>query len=405
MTPEPDDYLLVGGGLQNTLIALALVAERPTARFTLVERGPRLGGNHLWCFHAGDLSERARRFVDPLVVYRWSQYEVRFPERERVVPEPYAGITSERLHEAAMATLQAHPRARVLLDTAVTEVEAHSVRLASGEQLRGRVVMDARGPEALGASGRSGYQKFVGLEVLAPAHGRQWPVLMDARVPQVDGFRFFYVLPLDRDRVLLEDTYFSDDPSLDRVGLRAGILEYAARAGLRVTAVEREEHGVLPLPLRAGSRPASSSPIRGGYAGGWFHPTTGYSLPLAVRLAEHVAGHDPDATFGADWQVLVREQQRQFRFCAFLNDLLFSYWRPEQRWQVLQRFYALPVASIRRFYAMELSYGDRARLLCGRPPGGMSLRRVRPEPSLTPERSGVPSTTRGPSHSSPGVNP
>ena len=36
-------------------------------------------------------------------------------------------------------------------------------------------------------------------------------VVMDATVPQEDGFRFVYALPLDPDRVLVEDTYFSDD--------------------------------------------------------------------------------------------------------------------------------------------------------------------------------------------------
>ncbi len=49
------DYALVGGGLQNGLLALALRAARPAARLALVERGATLGGNHTWCFHAGDL--------------------------------------------------------------------------------------------------------------------------------------------------------------------------------------------------------------------------------------------------------------------------------------------------------------------------------------------------------------
>ena len=39
---------LIGGGLQNGLIALATLAARPSARIALFERGPTLGGNHLW---------------------------------------------------------------------------------------------------------------------------------------------------------------------------------------------------------------------------------------------------------------------------------------------------------------------------------------------------------------------
>ena len=47
---------------------------------------------------------------------------------------------------------------------------------------------------------------------------------MDATVPQVDGYRFFYVLPLAPDRLLVEDTYFSDSTHLDVAQLRTEML-------------------------------------------------------------------------------------------------------------------------------------------------------------------------------------
>ncbi|MET0410020.1 MAG: lycopene cyclase family protein, partial [Polyangiaceae bacterium] len=54
----------------------------------------------------------------------------------------------------------------------------------------------------------------------------------------------------------------------------------------------------------------------------------------------------------------------------------FSAFAPAERFHVLERFYRLPEATIRRFYALELSSADRARILCGRPPSGLSLKRV-----------------------------
>ena len=71
---------------------------------------------------------------------------------------------------------------------------------------------------------------------------------MDATVPQDDGFRFVYVLPLAEDRVLVEDTCFSDTDILDREALRARALAYAREKGLGPFEVVREEEGVLPLP-------------------------------------------------------------------------------------------------------------------------------------------------------------
>ena len=58
------DYLLIGGGLQNALIALAVLTRDPEARVCLVERGATLGGNHLWCFHGLDLSEAGQALLE-----------------------------------------------------------------------------------------------------------------------------------------------------------------------------------------------------------------------------------------------------------------------------------------------------------------------------------------------------
>ena len=88
------DYLLVGGGLGNALIALALFETRPRARVALVEQHGALGGNHVWCFHAGDVDATAQPFVSRLVGTRWPRYDVRFPELTRTLEEPYAAVRS-----------------------------------------------------------------------------------------------------------------------------------------------------------------------------------------------------------------------------------------------------------------------------------------------------------------------
>jgi lycopene beta-cyclase len=53
---------------------------------------------------------------------------------------------------------------------------------------------------------------------------------------------------------------------------------------------------------------------------------------------------------------------------------LFRWFAPEHRYHVLERFYRLPEPTIRRFYALELTALDRARILVGRPPRGLSWR-------------------------------
>jgi lycopene beta-cyclase len=54
---------------------------------------------------------------------------------------------------------------------------------------------------------------------------------------------------------------------------------------------------------------------------------------------------------------------------------MFRAYPPPSRWNVLERFYReMPEDTIRRFYALDMTVGDRARLLLGRPPRGFSLR-------------------------------
>ena len=370
------DYLLIGGGLQNALIALAVLTRDPEARVCLVERGATLGGNHLWCFHGLDLSEAGQALLAPLVVRRWDSYSVRFPSFERRLDTPYAAVSSERLAEHVVDVFATKLRSRLILGRSAMRVEATSATLNDGEILHARVVIDARGPEAHAREHIIGYQKFVGLELeLERPTELSEPIVMDASVRQDDGFRFVYTLPLGPNRVLVEDTYFADGPELNVGLLRNRALAHAHDLGLVVAGIAREETGVLPLPSAARAT-APSSPWQAGYAGGWFHPTTGYSFPIAARLALHVASTTPETLFGESYDVLAREHARQRRYACLLNRLLFQAVPPEARRNVLERFYQLPERSIARFYALSTTAFDRARILCGRPPHGLSLGRA-----------------------------
>ncbi|MEO8905304.1 MAG: lycopene beta-cyclase CrtY [Polyangiaceae bacterium] len=376
MSPHSFDYLLIGGGLQNALIALAVLGRGTGARVCLVERGPAVGGNHLWCFHGSDLSAAGQALVAPLVVKRWDGYSVRFPSFERRLDSPYSAVSSERLAERVRDVFATHPEAELVLGRTALSVDAHSASLDDGRTVHARIVIDARGPEAHSGAHVIGYQKFVGLELeLEAPCAFSEPIVMDATVAQHDGYRFVYALPLSPTRVLIEDTYFADGPELNAPLLRQRALDYAQTLGLGPSRVVREERGVLPLP--GATLPTRiGSPWLAGYAGGWFHPTTGYSFPIAARLALHVAATQPESLFDPPFDALAREHARQQRYACLLNRLLFRAVPPEARRNVLERFYQLPEASIARFYALSTTAFDRARILCGRPPRGLSVGRA-----------------------------
>jgi lycopene beta-cyclase len=294
---------------------------------------------------------------------------VRFPRRRRRIGQSYHSIRSERLDRVVRERLGPQ---RLRLGAGICGVEAGGVALEGGERVAGAVI-DARGAGDLGAL-ELGWQKFLGVEYrFERPHGILRPMIMDATVPQLDGYRFVYLLPFSETELLVEDTYYSDGPELDLGASRERIAAYLFENGLPAAEAVREEVGVLPVAiggdiealLRGGGGPAKI-----GMRGGFFHPTTGYSLPDAVRVASLIAAQprlDGETLRGVT-ENEARLLWRRRGFYRLLNKMLFRAAEPSQRYKVLERFYGLSPALIGRFYAGETSALDKLRILSGRPP-------------------------------------
>jgi lycopene beta-cyclase len=362
------DLILVGAGLANGLIAWRLKTARPDLRILVLEQADSVGGNHTWSFHDSDLTADQRTWIAPLVAHRWEGYDVTFPALTRTLGGGYNSIASTDFARIVQAALGDALR----LNAPVTDITPTSVTLA-GTVLTAGAVIDGRGVKA-SASMALGYQTFLGQEVrLAAPHGLQRPVIMDATVAQGAGYRFVYVLPFGPDTLLIEDTHYVDQGYLDPATLRANIAAYARAHGWDIVALLREERGALPITL-AGDidafwRERAGQPCAGLRAG-LFHPTTGYSLPHAVRLAQRIAllkDLSAPALFAAIRAEASAEWRRQ-GFFRLLNRMLFLAGRPDARWRVMQRFYHLQAPLIQRFYAGTLTLFDKLRLVSGKPP-------------------------------------
>jgi lycopene beta-cyclase len=365
------DLILVGGGLASGLAALRLAERRPALRVAIVEAARCIGGDHIWSSFDADLTDEQRAWTHALYVRRWSGYEVRFPGYRRHLALGYASARSDRLDAAVRAAV---PAERLLTGASATSVSAGRVTLADQRVLTARVVVDGRGQMASDALDLA-WQKFIGHEIRTERpHGLDAPIVMDASVGQIDGYRFVYVLPWDAHRLLVEDTYFSDDATLDEAGVGARIAAYADAAGWGAYTVERVERGVLPLALGGDiaalldASPAGVPPI--GLRAGLFHPVTGYSFPDAVRTADLLAAlprFDPDLVDSA-LRASAEKTWLARRYYRMLNRLMFRASAPSERYRVLQHFYALPEPLVARFYAAQSTRRDKLRILAGRPP-------------------------------------
>lgn len=394
------DIIFVGGGLANTLAACRIAQRHPKLRLCLIESGAHLGAEHTWSFHSTDVTSAQLEWLDPFIRYKWERQDVRFPAFTRTLDVGYNSLTSQSLHHRATEVLSAAIR----LNTRVTTINEKSVFTSAGEELHADCVFDGRGLKQSDDLAL-GYQTFLGLEVrLEQSHGQENPIIMDATVDQLDGYRFVYTLPLAHDRILIEDTYYNDTTTFDEAAIEARIRNYATSRGWAVAEIERREHGILPIVL-AGHIDCfwdvvHASIPRTGLRAALFHPVTGYSLPDAVRLADLLA--DQSAFSTETTAALIADHSRKHwnarAFYRLLTRMLFIAASPRERITVMQRFYRLPEPLIQRFYAGQTTLADQLRILVGKPPVSISkaLPCLRPESAwdFARKHRGAMATTR-----------
>lgn len=373
------DVVIVGGGLAGGLITYALHQQRPEFRIALVEAGKVIGGNHRWSWFGSDLTQAGRDLMEPFRQTTWNKgYDVQFPEYRRRLQTVYCSMASTDFHEGLTRLL---PKEALYLGRKATSIDARGVDLDNGERLDARTVIDCRTFQP-SQHLRGGWQVFLGRHIrLDQAHEIDRPVIMDGDVDQVaphgngGAYRFVYVLPLGAHDVFVEDTYYADDPKMDRGALSSRIDQYCHQHGWQDGTPVGHEAGVLPV-LTGGNFTAYQDEVRipgvvmVGARGGFVHPLTSYTIPIAVENALTVA-QEADLTgpqLSALFETRARKHWRKTGYYRMLARFLFYAADPERRVDIFQRFYGLREGLIERFYAARSPTRDKVRVLWGKPP-------------------------------------
>ena len=372
--------IIVGAGLSGLLTAWRCLDVNPDLTVMVIEASDKIAGDHTWSFNLTDVAPDLHEWIKPFIAYQWNSYDVKFPKRERTLDITYCTGNSETLRACVQPHIESG-RLQVRLNTRVKELQPDSVTLEDGQKLTANCVLDARGFEP-NENVFLGYQKFVGRTIRTKEpHGLKRPIIMDATVEQLGGYRFVYCLPFTDHEVLVEDTYYTDGPELSENEVTVRIDDYINAKGWGDHALVRQEKGVLPITLAVD---CDSKFGRGilenipsiGIRGGYYHAVTGFSFPVAIQVAEEYAnsvkiskniGFDTPYAAGLN-KVISGIHTQDEKFLRLLNRLLFRAAKPEERYAILQRFYGLNQGLIERFYAGQLKWYDKLRILIGKPP-------------------------------------
>ena len=369
--------IIVGAGLSGLLTAWRCLDVNPDLMVMVIEASDKIAGDHTWSFNLTDVDESLHDWIKPFIAYQWDSYDVKLPKRERTLDITYCTGNSETLRACVQPHIESG-RLDVKLNTRVIDLQADHVILANEQKLSTKCVLDARGFEP-NENVFLGYQKFVGRTIRTKEpHGLKRPIIMDATVEQLGGYRFVYCLPFTQHEVLVEDTYYTDGAELSENEVTARIDDYINAKGWGEHELVRQEKGVLPITLAVEKRsiflPSTvMSTPQIGIRGGLYNAVTGYSFPEALEFADHFSielhnrfnehKYFPAFINGYREGHWIRE-----RFLRLLNRMLFRAAKPEERYTVLQRFYGLNQGLIERFYAGKLKWYDKARILIGKPP-------------------------------------
>ena len=266
---EKYDITFAGAGLAAVSLAVRLAELPNPPRILLVDPRTELRHDRTWCHWQLQPTP-----FDPAITHLWRNWIVRTPTIGTIaaatVHTPYVRIPSDRFHEIASAKLTASPHVTFFQGASVETIENHpdhtQLQLSDGQRIESTWTFDTRPPQNDNAPWR---QIFRGLELHSPRATLDTTTvtLMDFQSANSDGIRFFYVLPLDRQTALVEDTWlvprgqsptFTDEQ----------ILHYA-RHNLSPAdwEIRRREEGDLPMGLtpaaehRGHGRPARHGPL------------------------------------------------------------------------------------------------------------------------------------------------
>lgn len=375
MTGVACDLAIIGGGLSGGLIAMAARRAQPDRRILLIEAGPALGGNHLWSFIDSDVGPAEKDLLRPLVNYGWREFSVVFPRYKRALPQPFYSIRSDRFDEALR---EAMPAESILTGRRAAGVSADGVVLEDGTMIAAHGVIDARGPADLSLLDLH-WRKFVGYELtLDGPHSVRRATLIDAAADPAEGFQYMTMLPIESDRLFIEDVRYEAHPELDMTDHGNRIVNHAARFGWRIRSSARGQAGILPVAVGGDFedywRSGGEGVAKVGLRAGLFHPVSGNTLGDAARTALMIA-QAKDWSGAALHRMLhahaAKAWAKRDYYRRFAKRMLRETPVPDG-YKFLEALYTMDTDLIARFHGMTLGFTDRLALSLGDGPMPLS---------------------------------
>jgi lycopene beta-cyclase len=279
------DYIMLGGGAAGLGLAYAMV-NSPLAdrKILIIDKEAKTSNDRTWSFWTPNPTP-----FDSMAYRTWDYLDFRgvtFQKRFELNPYRYHTIRGIDYYRSIRSVLAEHPNVGWLQGNveSVEDGDMGARVRVDGEMVQADWVFDSRIilEEIQQDPARYRYlkQHFLGWEIEtgSPVFDPSAATLFDLQTEQREGLCFYYILPFEDNRALVEYTLFSANllPRKEYEGMLRAYIQ--GQLGIREYRVVDEEQGVIPMTTNPFPRRLGARVMATGTRGGRVKPSTGYAF-------------------------------------------------------------------------------------------------------------------------------
>ena len=277
------DYAILGAGAAGLTLAVKMLKAGLLQDKTLViiEKDDKKSNDRTWCFW-----EKNEGPFESIVSKKWDNflfYNDNEPLELTLSPYQYKLIHGKDFYDHCIDLLKQQTNIHWIQDEVIsyTTDTNTTIYLQNNQVFNSKVVFDSFFSPAVfeNQKGHHLLQHFKGwlIEFDEPILNDTLATFMDFRVSQNVGCNFFYVLPLNQHKALVEYTLFTKDLLTDDQYEEAIINYLQTHYPTYTFRVLEKEFGIIPMTSFK-FKPNNGMVIKIGTAGGWTKSSTGFTF-------------------------------------------------------------------------------------------------------------------------------
>jgi lycopene beta-cyclase len=349
------DLVFLGGGCATLSLLTRLIESGACIdkRFLIIDPSDKKSNDRTWCFW-----EKGSGYFEKLVHHEWGELDFKqsgFSDSLDMGGYQYKMVRGIDFYEYCLNVLRASGQVDFLQDEItdwhVEKTDSHGEIIAARDQ---KLIFSG------GKTGRGEVKASVIFNSIPPDLGKKQPgvvnllqhfkgvivesdqfnfdphraTLMDFRVSQKEGTTFIYVLPLSKNKALVEYTLFTAD-LLSTEQYNQGIADYITTyLGVSDYKIVEEEFGIIPMTSQQFPWYANGA-FNIGTAGGQTKGSSGYTFQFIQKRSAQLAALLQNSS---DWSKLkstliqLQGDAKRFHFYdrVLLNVLAANYYPGDQ---------------------------------------------------------------------------